>query len=130
MFKSIVLATDGSIHASKAADVAINMAACYGAKLTLVTVLSASMTLSEIEAMPQSKKFPAGVKKELLNFRKEIQNPKVENIYLAGYMIPTMPGASVVGPLGSLVPAPNFAIAALGDAILGSVADKAKKKVV
>ena len=130
MFKNIILATDGSKHASKAADVAIDMAAHYKAKLTLVTVLSAAMTLSEIESMPQSKTFPKDVKKDMRNFRKAVQDPEEDSIFFAGYMIPTMPGAVAPMPLGSLVPAPFSAIAALGDAILDAVAVKAKKKGV
>jgi nucleotide-binding universal stress UspA family protein len=114
MFKNIVLATDGSKHANKAADVAADIAARYGAKLTLVTALSRSMALSEIEAMPQAKKFSKSVKNDMLHFRKAVLGLEGESNYLSG----------------SMVPAPNSAISALGDAILDAVEVKAKKKGV
>jgi len=38
MFKTIIVAVDGSDHAAKAADVAIDMAKRYGAKLIAISV--------------------------------------------------------------------------------------------
>ncbi len=39
MFKSVLVATDGSDHANKAVDLAIDMAAKYGSALTVLSVI-------------------------------------------------------------------------------------------
>lgn len=51
MFKNIVCAVDGSAHALKAAEVASNLAARFGAALTLLTVTR------EIKVTPQIKRY-------------------------------------------------------------------------
>ena len=62
MFKSVVLATDGSNHSKRAAAIAADIAATFKARLTLVTVLPRSMTLEDIEAAPQSHRLPRDAK--------------------------------------------------------------------
>ncbi len=116
MFKNIVLATDGSDHAAKAADVAADMAAQYGATLTLVTVMPKSLTLTEIEVMSQSKKFPQGVKDDMARFHKIAQSESNTNEW-QDFAV-------------DVVPAPFSAIIALGEAILDDAAAKAKAKGV
>ena len=70
MFKSIVLATDGSEHASRATVEAADLAAAYNAKLTLVTVLPKSMMLEDLEASPLLKRLPKEAKAELTRIHK------------------------------------------------------------
>jgi nucleotide-binding universal stress UspA family protein len=65
MFKSVVLATDGSEHAMRAAADAADLAASTGARLTLVTVLPRSMTLEDLEASPLAKRLPREAKAEM-----------------------------------------------------------------
>ena len=63
MFKSVVLATDGSDHSKRAAAIAADTAAAFKARLTLVTVLPRSMTLEDIEAAPQARRLPRDARK-------------------------------------------------------------------
>lgn len=65
MFKSVVLATDGSEHATRAATEAADLAAATGARLTVVTVLPKSMSLEDLEASPLAKRLPRATKAEL-----------------------------------------------------------------
>jgi len=51
MISNIVLATDGSDHANNALDVGVDLAAKYGAKLTLVHVLTHDHPSAEMERM-------------------------------------------------------------------------------
>lgn len=69
MFKKIVLATDGSAHAMKSAEVAADLAATYGARLTIVNVLPTTLSLEEVEKTPQAKKFSRAVKREIAAIR-------------------------------------------------------------
>lgn len=62
MFKSVILATDGSDHSKRAAAVAADIAAQFKARLTLVTVMPRSMTLEDIESRPQSRRLPRSAK--------------------------------------------------------------------
>lgn len=57
MFKNIVLATDGSNHSTKAANVAADIAATYGSRLIIINVFSISLTFDEVRAMPQAERF-------------------------------------------------------------------------
>jgi nucleotide-binding universal stress UspA family protein len=65
MFKSVVLATDGSEHAMRAVTEAADLAVATGARLTLVTVLAKSMTLEDLEAAPLATRLPRETKAEL-----------------------------------------------------------------
>ena len=114
MFKNIVLAIDRTDHAAKATDVAADMAAQYGATLTLVTVLPEFWTLSEVEAMPQAEEFSPEVKDGIRQFHEATASH-------AGTRFPETitPG-----------PAPISAIAALGEAILDAAEVKARNKKV
>lgn len=67
MFKKIVLATDGSDHAMRAAKVAADLAATYGAQLTIVNVLPEALSLQDVEKTPQAKKLSPAVKREIAN---------------------------------------------------------------
>lgn len=62
MFKSVILATDGSDHAKRAAAVAADIAAQFEAHLTILTVVPRSMTLEDVEAAPQSRRLSRDAK--------------------------------------------------------------------
>ena len=69
MFKKIVLATDGSAHAMKSARVAADLAATYGARLTIVNVLPTALSLEDVEKAPQAKRFSRAIKREIAVIR-------------------------------------------------------------
>lgn len=69
MFKSIVLATDGSAHAKRAAAAAADLAATYGARLTIVTVMPNALTLEDVESSPQAARLPRSAKAEIRRLR-------------------------------------------------------------
>ena len=102
MFKNIVVATDGSVHALKAAKMAADIAAKFKAKLTVVTVLPATLSLDEIEKMPQAKRFSKGVREEIKRSR--------------DMFVKSRTGASL--PAFIEVPAPSSAIAEVAQVIL------------
>ena len=114
MFRNIVLATDGSDHAAKAADAAADIAAQYGATLTLLTVVQKSLSLAAIEAMPQAKKFSASVKADMAQYRDAVQRTS----------------RSSRSRTYDLVPAPYSAVQAVGDCILDAAEAEAKNKGV
>jgi len=113
MFKNILIATDGSDHAKRAAEVAADIAKVYGARLTILNVQPLSLTLDDIEGMPQAKHLSKKVRADIKR--------------LEGAMLNSAEAASV--PL-YYVPAPRSAISALGQIILKETAEIAKKKKV
>ncbi len=113
MFKNILLATDGSDHAKRAAEVAGDIAATYGARLTILNVQPLSLTLQELETMPQTKRLPKAVRADIR---------KLQDVLLYA-------SESEEVPL-YYVPAPRSAIDALGEIIVNETAEIAKKKKV
>ena len=113
MFKNIILATDGSKHAGRATDVAADIAARYGATLTLLTVVPASLSLSKIEAMPQARKFSKEVKADIAHFRDAVEFKSHR-----------------LAKATKLLPAPPSAIQALGEGVLDAAVARAKKRGV
>ncbi len=113
MFKNILLATDGSGHAKRATEVAADVAATYGARLTILNVQPLSLTLQDLEAMPQAKRLPKAVRADIR---------RLENALL------TVAESDDV-PL-YYVPAPRSAIDALGEIIVNEAAEIAKKRKV
>lgn len=113
MFKSILLATDGSKHARKAATVAADLAATYGARLTLVSVAALSLSADEVERMPQAKRFPKSVRDEMRKLRDVLSR--------------TTAADDVLYPN---IPAPVSALAALSNEILNETESIAKRKKV
>jgi len=90
MFKSVILATDGSGHAKRAAAVAVDIAATFKARLTLVTVLSRSMTLEDIEAAPQSRHLPPDAKKLMRRIYNALRETRTVDADVRQY-VPAMP---------------------------------------
>jgi nucleotide-binding universal stress UspA family protein len=111
MFKTILLATDGSGQGAKAAEVAGNLAGRYDARLVIVTVLPRSLTLDEITARPQAGRFSKEVRDEMERVAHALDGVgSAENVaYLH-------------------VPAPSAAIEALGTEILAEAEGVAKAK--
>jgi nucleotide-binding universal stress UspA family protein len=114
MFKNIILATDGSGHATKAAEYAADIAAKYAARLTVVTVLPNSLPLEQVERMPQAGRFPQSVKDEIKHY---------EDAFAGLDMAQTR--SSII-----TVPAPSSAIVALGEEILNEAGAVAKGRGV
>lgn len=110
MFKSILLATDGSAHARKATKVAATLAATFNAKLTIASVSSLSLNVDEIEHLPQARRFPNAVKQEIKHLRDVLSHALV-----AG----DAPYASI--------PAPNSALTALADVLIDEAEGIAKR---
>jgi nucleotide-binding universal stress UspA family protein len=82
MFKRIALATDGSSHAMKAAKAAADLAATYDAQLTIINVLPSSLSLEDVEKIPQSRKLDRKIRQEILRIRNlVIRSPSHEAIY-------------------------------------------------
>lgn len=113
MFKSIVLATDGSLSAKHAAAAAADLAATYRARLTIVTVLSHSMSMEDMEGMPQARKLPRSVKDEMRRIHQLINEPRASDAHIHPY-VPALPSAT----------------AALGELILDEAESVVKRKKV
>lgn len=99
MFKSVVLATDGSEHANRAATEAADLAAASGARLTLVTVLPRSMTLEDLEASPVAKRLPREARAELRRIHAIIADSSTERDLHP--WIPALP--SIANALGDVI---------------------------
>jgi nucleotide-binding universal stress UspA family protein len=99
MFKSVVLATDGSEHAMRAATEAADLAAATGARLTLVTVLPKSMTLEDLEASPLVKRLPREAKAELKRIHEVMASANTERDLHP--WVPALP--SIANALGDVI---------------------------
>lgn len=111
MFTKILLATDGSAHAAKAAETAGDMAVKYGVGLTIVTALQTSLSLDQLQNMPEAERFPDGVKEEIKRYLEALTNASTPD---------SLPGFIEL-------PAPPGAIQALGDIIVEAAASIAMK---
>lgn len=110
MFKNILLATDGSKHAKKAVRVAADLAGTYKATLTIVSVAPISMSVDEIERLPQARRFPKAVKDEIKRLGAILADD-----------------ASAGESLFPRVPAPHAALMALANALIDQAAAAAKR---
>lgn len=90
MFKSVVLATDGSDHAKRAAAIAAEIAASFKARLTVVTVLPRSMSLEDIEAAPQARRLPRDSKDLIRRIHESLRDTRTIDVDVHQY-IPAMP---------------------------------------
>lgn len=112
MFKHILLATDGSTHAGKAAEAAVELAERCAARLTIVTVLPRSLSMVEMKAMPQTARLPDSVQRDI----------KYYSDMLAGIR-----GGAAQPYMGS-APAPDSVVAEIGEQILDEAEAVARKK--
>lgn len=112
MFKNILLATDGSAHAKRAAVVAADIAATYGARLTLMTVMSPFMMLDDVEAAPQARRLKSQAKNEVKRLHQIIPDSESE-VNIHAY-VPALPSLTH----------------ALGDAILDEAARAAVRRKI
>lgn len=111
MFKNILLASDGSKHAQRAAEAAAELAAAYGARLTIVSVASLSLTVDDIERMPRARRFPKAVKEEIGNLRDVLKH------------------AAMIGDaFHPSIPAPTSALLAVANDIIDQAETAVKKK--
>ncbi len=65
MFKTILVATDGSAHAQKAVDVAADIAKIYGARLVLAHVLMRGAAPADLYALADTVGLPDGAREKL-----------------------------------------------------------------
>ncbi len=79
MFKSILLATDGSQHAKKAAEAAASMAAAYDAALTIVSVSPRSLTIDEVERSPRARHLSKAALDDIKNLRAALLSAALED---------------------------------------------------
>ena len=99
MFKNILLATDGSSCAKRAAAKAAEIAATFDARLTLVNVTSAAMMLEDVEASPQARRLSRKAKDEIRRIHQMIPSSS-SDIDINAY-IPALP--SITQALGETI---------------------------
>lgn len=116
MFKNILLATDGSKHATRAATMAAGIATRFGATLTIVSVSSLSLTIDDIRGMPLFRRLPKPVKDEISRLTEVLNNV-----------------VTVGETMYDSIPAPSSALIALADANIDgaeTIAKRAKVKTI
>lgn len=113
MFKTILLATDGSAHAKRAAKVAADLAATYGASLTIMTVSPTLLSVDEAASAPQAKYFSKSIKNDIKKMRDII-----ESVAMSDDVMYTS------------IPAPRSAVKAIADVILNDAEKNAEDKKV
>lgn len=109
MFKTILLATDGSDHATKAAAIAADLAARYDARLVIVTVLSRTMTLETVESTPQARRLSRASKAQIRKIHEYVAVGRKAGTEVEAF-VPALP--SLVNELGELILDDAEAIAA------------------
>lgn len=72
MFKTFLLATDGSDNAERAAVVAGQLAAACSAQLTIIHVAPPFVSLTEVTEGPLAKRLPKNLQDEIQDFLKEM----------------------------------------------------------
>ena len=110
MFKSVLVPTDGSDHASKAIAVASDLAARYEARIVFLHVLLANMPAKGLRELVDTEKLSEDVREEL---------DRVERMQ-AG---PVVSGA----PIAVNIPVPGELLVAVGDVLLADAERVAKE---
>lgn len=113
MFKTILLAIDGSDPAKRATKLAAGLAAAHKATLVIVSVSPLSLSLMDIESTPHYRKFPKAVKEEMRRLRDVLVSPTF------GDEKPFVH-----------VPAPASALVAMADALIENAEAAAKRQGV
>ncbi len=101
MFKSVILATDGSDHAKRAAVIAADIAATFKARLTLLTVIPRSMSLEDIESAPQSRRLPRSAKALVSRINKALKESRRAVDIDIHHFVPALP--SLKDALGRVI---------------------------
>lgn len=109
MFKNILIGTDGSNHAKRATKLAADLASVYGARLTIVNVQPASLSLEDLASMRQAKRLPREVTADINRLRDALRRSAEAEMASLAY-----------------VPAPRSAIEAVGKRIVEEAVEIAK----
>jgi nucleotide-binding universal stress UspA family protein len=110
MFKNILVATDGSNHAKRAVKVAAEVARVNGARLTIFNVQPLSLTLDDLQAVPQAKRLPKNVTAEIRRLQRTL-----------------LMSAEAEMPALSYVPAPRSALEVIGKRVVEAAVKIAKQ---
>jgi nucleotide-binding universal stress UspA family protein len=110
MFKNVFLATDGSQHALKAAEMAARIAAVFNAALTITSVAPRSLTVDEIERSPQAKHLSKPALHDIKRLREAFLSSSLEV------------GSALISP-----PAPLTALISFAEAVIDEAEAVAKR---
>lgn len=114
MITTIVVPTDGSAHATKAVDLAADIAGKFGARMVILHVLLRHTSESDIEALCQENAMPDALAKKFEDLRKAFLE-----MVAASYE---------AGPIS--VPIPDNVLNDVGNLILENAQKRAKLKGV
>lgn len=103
MITNIIVPTDGSDHANKACELAGDMAAKYGASVTVLHVLLSDASIDQLQAIAKSH----GADKDLLDELQRLVELPMETVAFGGDTVPVMVPVpqEVLGRIGDLVTA-------------------------
>ena len=114
MIKTIVVATDGSDHAKKAIDLAVDMAEKYSARMVILHVLLRHTSDTHIESLCQQNAMPKTLEDKFAELRKAF--------------IEMASAAMDPGPVS--VPIPDDVLNEVGELILNNARTRAESKGV
>lgn len=101
MIKTILVPTDGSAHAIKAADLAADLAGKYGARLVLLHVLLREASPGQLRELTEG----TDVSKDVLDELDRLENMPIEAAAMAGMNAPVFVPASqgLLQTIGGLI---------------------------
>jgi len=114
MFKTVLVATDGSDHAGKAVALGSDIAAKYGAKIVFVHVLLQHADAAHIRKIVDPKRLPEPARADFERFER----------------VQRTASASVRAPLDVEIPFPAEVLVAVGDRLLDDAEAVARKSGV